>query len=63
MYKGLRLDCGYRVNLFIEKQLIIELKAVTKLLPIYEAQILTYMKLTKISIGLLINFNEKILRT
>ena len=44
MYKGLRLDCGYRVDLLIDKRLIIELKAVEKLLPIHEAQILTYMK-------------------
>jgi len=62
VYKGLRLNCGYRVDLLIEKQLIIELKAVTKLLPVHEAQILTYMKLTNVSIGLLINFNEKILK-
>ena len=62
IYKGLRLECGYRVNRLVEKQLIIELKAVDKLLPIHEAQILTYMKLASISIGLLINFNEELLR-
>ena len=62
IYKGLRLDCGYRVDLLVEKQLIIELKMVDKLLPIHEAQILTYMKLAKISIGLLINFNEELLK-
>jgi len=61
IYKGLRLDCGYRVDLLIEKQLIIELKAVEKLAPIHEAQILTYMKLANISIGLLLNFNEELL--
>ncbi len=43
-YKGVGLDCGYRVYLFVEKQLIIELKVVEKFLPIHEAQILTYMK-------------------
>ena len=48
IYKGLKLDCGYRVDLQVEKQLIIELKAVDKLLPIHEAQILTYMKLSNI---------------
>lgn len=62
LYKGLRLDCGYRVDLLIEKQLIIELKTVEKLLPIHEAQILTYMKLANISIGLLINFNAVLLK-
>ncbi|MDZ7725720.1 MAG: GxxExxY protein [candidate division KSB1 bacterium] len=62
LYKGLRLDCGYRVDVLIEKQLIVELKAVSKLLPIHNAQILTYMKLSNISIGLLINFNEELLK-
>ncbi len=61
-YKGVRLDCGYRVDIFVEKQLIIELKAVEKILPIHEAQILTYMKLAKVSAGLLINFNVKLLK-
>lgn len=61
-YKGLRLDCGYRVDLLIEKQLLIELKAVEKLLAIHEAQILTYMKLANVSIGLLINFNVMLLK-
>ena len=62
MYKGLRLDCGYRVDLLIENKLIVELKAVEKIVPIHEAQLLTYMKLAKISVGLLINFNEKLLK-
>lgn len=53
-YKGVRLDCSYRVDLLIEKQLIVELKVVEKLLSIHEAQILTYMKLANISTGLLI---------
>ena len=62
LYKGIHLDCGYRVDLLIEKQLIIELKAVAELLPVHNAQILTYMKLSNISIGLLINFNEELLK-
>jgi GxxExxY protein len=62
IYKGLRLDCGYRVDILVEKQIIIELKAVEKLLAIHQAQILTYMKLSKIRIGLLINFNENLLK-
>ncbi len=56
-YKGTKLDCGYRVDLFVETKLIVELKAVAKLLPIHEAQILTYMKLAGVKIGLLMNFN------
>ena len=61
-YKGIHLNCGYRIDLLIEKQLIIELKAVESLMPIHEAQLLTYMKLSNISIGLLINFNEMLLK-
>ena len=61
-YKGVRLDCGYRIDLFVDKQLIIELKAVEKLLPIHQAQILTYMKLANVSVGLLMNFNVELLK-
>ncbi len=61
-YKGLRLDCGYRIDLFVEEQLIIELKSVSQLTTVHEAQLLTYMKLAKASIGLLINFNVKMLK-
>jgi GxxExxY protein len=56
-YKGVRLDCGYRVDLLVEGQLIVELKSVEHVLPIHEAQLLTYMKLAGTQIGLLINFN------
>lgn len=56
-YKGLKLDCGYRIDLLIEEKLIVELKSVAELLPIHQAQLLTYMKLARIPIGLLINFN------
>ncbi len=56
-YKGVKLDCGYRVDLIVENKVIIELKSVDKVLPIHEAQLLTYMKLAGVSIGLLINFN------
>lgn len=58
-YKAVRLDCGYRIDMLIEDQLIIELKAVKNITDIHTAQILTYMKLAKISTGLLINFNVK----
>ena len=61
-YKGLRLDCGYRIDLLIDQQLIVELKTVEQLLNIDEAQILTYMKLAKVNVGLLINFNVPVLK-
>jgi len=56
-YKGVKLDCGYRIDMIIENDIILELKSVDKTLPIHEAQLLTYMKLSGIKIGLLINFN------
>lgn len=58
VYKDVRLDCGYRLDFVVENSVIVELKAVESLLSIHEAQLLTYMKLASISIGLLINFNE-----
>ena len=56
-YKDVLLDCGYRIDLLISGDLIVEIKSVEMLLPIHQAQILTYMRLAKIPIGLLINFN------
>lgn len=61
-YKGLQIDCGYRIDLLVDGALIVELKAVTEIIPIHEAQILTYLKLAKISTGLLINFNVRLLK-
>lgn len=61
-YKGILLDCGYRVDVLVEDQLIVELKSVEKVVPIHEAQLLTYMKLAQIRIGLLINFNVGLLK-
>ncbi|MGF1657512.1 MAG: GxxExxY protein [Verrucomicrobiales bacterium] len=61
-YKGLRLDCGYRVDILVDNQIILELKSVENLLPIHEAQILTYLKLAGIKHGFLINFNVKRLK-
>ncbi len=62
-YKGLRLDCGYRVDLFVEESLIVELKSVESLQRSHEAQLLTYMKLAGARTGLLINFNTKLLKS
>jgi len=56
-YKEMLLDCGYRIDLLISGDLIVEIKCVETLLPIHQAQILTYMRLSKIPVGLIINFN------
>ncbi len=56
-YKGLMLDAGYRIHIIVENSIIVELKSCEKTLPIHEAQILTYMKLAGVSVGLLFNFN------
>ena len=56
-YKDVLLDCAYRIDLLVGADLIVEVKSVETLLPIHQAQILTYMRLAKIPIGLLINFN------
>ncbi|MCC6490179.1 MAG: GxxExxY protein [Candidatus Hydrogenedentes bacterium] len=61
VYKGIELDCGYRIDMLIDKQIILEPKSVDGLLPIHEAQLLTYMKLSSIATGLLINFNVRLL--
>jgi GxxExxY protein len=61
-YKGVALECGYRLDFMVENKLIIELKSVDKLQKIHEAQILTYLRLTHLNIGLLINFNAVMLR-
>lgn len=56
-YDGVYIDAGYRVDCLVEDLVIVELKAVEKMVPLYEAQLLTYLKLSKKSLGLLINFN------
>ncbi len=61
-FKEVKIDCGYRIDLLEENKLILELKSVDRLKPIHEAQILTYMKLSGIKTGLLINFNERLLK-
>jgi len=61
-YKGAKLDCGYRIDLLVEDLVILELKSVDSLEPIHEAQILTYLKLTGLKVGLLVNFNVPVLR-
>ncbi len=61
-YKDVRLDMGYRMDIVVEGQLTVELKAAEVILPIHEAQLLTYMKLSKIRTGLLLNFCSPVLR-
>ena len=62
VYKGLKLDVGYRVDLLVEDRVIVELKAVDRLEPIHEAQLLSYLRLSGCKVGLLINFNVRVLR-
>ncbi len=61
-YKDVKLDAGYRLDLLVEDIVVVELKAVEKVLPIHEAQILSYLKLSGLKVGLLINFNVKLLK-
>jgi GxxExxY protein len=60
-YKGLILDCGYKIDVVVNGGVIVELKAVERILPVHEAQLLTYMKLSGKKVGLLINFNSSLL--
>lgn len=57
IYEGLRLDAGYRIDLIVEDEVIVELKAVEALAPVHKAQIMTYLKLSGLKLGLLLNFN------
>jgi GxxExxY protein len=62
VYKGMRLDCGYRLDVVVQRELIIEIKSVEQLLPIHEAQLLTYLRLSRHKVGLLMNFNTVVLK-
>jgi len=61
-YQEVRIDCGYRIDLLVESEVIVELKAIEKLQPIHQAQLLTYLKLSGCRVGLIINFNLRILK-
>ena len=61
-YKGVKLDCGYRVDLIVDEKVVVELKSVQEVLPVHEAQLLTYLRLTGLRVGLLINFNVAVLK-
>ena len=58
VYKEVQLDIGYRIDLIVENEIIIELKSIKEILPIHFAQILSYLKLSNLNLGLIINFNE-----
>ena len=61
-YKGLALDCGYRLDLVVDSRLIVEVKAVERLLPVHEAQVITYLRLIRLPLGLLVNFHVPVLK-
>ena len=61
-YKGLEIECGFRADLIVSNSIVVELKALEALLPLHEAQLLTYLKLTKRRVGLLLNFNATSLK-
>ncbi len=62
VYKGTLLDCGYRIDLLVAQCVVVEIKAIERLLPIHSAQILTYLRLSDHKIGLLMNFHATVLR-
>jgi GxxExxY protein len=61
-YKGTKLDCGYRLDVLVENQIVLELKACNQVEPIHTAQLLTYLKLSGFHLGLLLNFNSMAMR-
>jgi len=62
VYQGIKIDAGYRIDMLVEDSVIVELKAIERLLPIHEAQLLSYLRMRNLKLGLLINFNHKLLR-
>jgi GxxExxY protein len=62
VYKGITLDCGYKLDVVVEGKVILELKSVNRFEPIHDAQLLTYLKLVDLKLGILINFNVPVLK-
>ena len=62
IYKGIELDCGYRLDVVVEKIIILELKSCEKIEPIHKAQLLTYLRLSGLHLGLILNFNVPVMR-
>lgn len=61
-YRGLEIECGYRMDLLVQDRVVVELKAVDRILPIHKAQLLSYLKMSNLNLGLLINFNVPLLK-
>ncbi|MCX5907590.1 MAG: GxxExxY protein [Deltaproteobacteria bacterium] len=61
-YKGIKLDSGYRIDLLVEGQVVVEVKAAERIIPLHEAQLLSYLRLSGCKVGLLINFNVKVMK-
>ncbi|MGM0582187.1 MAG: GxxExxY protein [Bacteroidota bacterium] len=62
IYKNMHMDCGYRIDLWVERKVILELKVIQKFEPVHTAQLLTYLKLTDNRLGLLLNFNSPLIK-
>ncbi|HUL15898.1 MAG TPA: GxxExxY protein [Terriglobales bacterium] len=62
VYKGVKLECGYRIDILVERRIVVELKAIEQIAPIHEAVVLTYLKLSRNRVGLLINFHVPVLK-
>ena len=62
VYKKVRLECGYRMDLVVENSVVVEIKAVERIIPVHEAQLLSYLKLADKRVGLLINFHVPVLK-
>ncbi len=61
-YKGIKLDCGYRMDVVANQKAVVEIKCVDKILPVHEAQLLTYLKLSGLKVGLIINFHSRFIK-
>lgn len=62
IYRDIRLECGYRIDILVESQVVVEVKSIEGILPVHEAQVLTYLRFAEKRLGLLINFNVKLLK-
>ena len=62
VYKNVRLDCGYRMDVVAGEEIVLEIKAIERILPLHEAQMLTYLRLSRLRVGLLMNFNSVVLK-
>ena len=61
-YKGINLECGYRMDVVADRKAVVEVKCVEKILPVHEAQLLTYLKLSNLKVGLIINFHSQFIK-